>query len=130
MTQYKQQHPNDLCVSEFDAALRGGVEAGSWLRLADVWRKSLSEKQRAAIAYASISRLDSDDAAEVFATAHPHADCPLPTLIAVMSDARWWASLASKNELKAYAVAIFEAMHIEDRIAFIAWATDTGRAAA
>lgn len=130
MTHHTEQTRTDPSVSNFDTALRGGIDADNWLRLAEVWRNSLSKKQRAAIAYASISRLDTDDAAAVFATAHPHAGYPLPTLISAMGDARWWAGLASNSELKAYAVAVYEALPPKDKATFLSWASSVERSAA
>ncbi len=51
---------------------------------------------------------------------------PLPVFMSAMNDARWWASLASPHELRAFALASFEAMHPWVRTDFLA---DGGRAA-
>ncbi|WP_138058735.1 hypothetical protein [Sulfitobacter pontiacus] len=51
--------------------------------------------------------------------AFDHAGYPIPTFLSVMSDARWWASIASRDERKAYALAAFEALAISDQSAFL-----------
>ena len=51
---------------------------------------------------------------------------PLPVFLSAMNEARWWASFASPHELKAFALASFQAMHPLVRANFLAY---VGRAA-
>ena len=46
------------------------------------------------------------------------AGAPLPPFLGGMDEARSWASYASRFELKAYALASFEAMSAKDQAAF------------
>lgn len=102
----------------------------AWMGLAKVLRLRLSDEERAALCFAVTKSLTSDQAGEVMATAYPQANSPLPKLENVMHDARWWAGFATEDELKAYAVAIHEAMSSESQSAFLEWASKDGRAAA
>jgi hypothetical protein len=44
---------------------------------------------------------------------------PFPTFINVMDDAQFWASIAPRSELKAYALASYQALSIDDRLSFL-----------
>ena len=46
------------------------------------------------------------------------AGAPLPPFLGAMDEARFWASYASRSELKAYALASFEALSAKDKAAF------------
>ncbi len=46
---------------------------------------------------------------------------PLPTFLSAMDDARWWASLAAPHELKAFALACYEAMRPAVRNRFLSY---------
>jgi hypothetical protein len=46
------------------------------------------------------------------------AGYPLPAFLGCMDESRWWASCASRSELKAFALASLEAMTAQDRAAF------------
>ncbi|MEM1362861.1 MAG: hypothetical protein AAGF94_14295 [Pseudomonadota bacterium] len=48
-----------------------------------------------------------------------HAGGPSPTFLNPLDDARFWASYASRAELKAYCLASFEVMRSEDQAGFI-----------
>lgn len=102
----------------------------SWKKASDFWRLRLPDEQRAALAWAALKSLEPDQARQVFETAHVGAGYPDPAFMNVMSDARWWASLATSNELKAYCVAAHEAMQPRDQEAFLVWASENMRVAA
>lgn len=80
--------------------------------------RASSPRWRAAVAWAALKELDPEDAAKVAAVFLP-AGAPLPTLINMMEDARWWAGLASRAERKAYCLAAFESMPEADQAAFL-----------
>jgi len=90
-------------------------------------RLKLSE--RASLAFATLTSLDGETAIEVVSAAFEHAGYPLPTFLDPMSEARQWASLATRPERKAYALATYEALSIEDQIAFCDHISDVKLAA-
>lgn len=53
---------------------------------------------------------------------HFRAGQPIPPLMSYMDEARSWASLACRAELKAYAAAICERLTAADLAALIGWA--------
>ncbi|MDQ1848542.1 hypothetical protein Q9299_09615 [Gemmobacter fulvus] len=53
---------------------------------------------------------------------------PIPPLLSAMDEAQAWAEWASPLEVKAYALACFNAMSPEDKAAFLRFVT--GRSAA
>lgn len=79
-------------------------------------RLKLSE--RASLAFATLTSLDAETAYNVVEAALKHAGYPLPTFLDPMTEAREWASLATRAERKAYALAAYEALSVEDQIAF------------
>lgn len=79
-------------------------------------RLKLSE--RASLAFATLASLDAETACDVAHAALKHGGCPLPTFLNPMSEALQWASLATRPERKAYALAAYEALSTEDQIAF------------
>ncbi|WOI55141.1 hypothetical protein [Palleronia sp. LCG004] len=88
----------------------------------------LTRRDRIALAFAALSSLDADDAQATAKALIGSAGSPLPPFLAPMDDARFWASVANRWELKAYALASFEAMRPRDQAAFLAHVQ--GRAAA
>ena len=75
-------------------------------------RLKLSE--RASLAFATLASLDAETACDVAHAALKHGGCPLPTFLNPMSEALQWASLATRPERKAYALAAYEALSTED----------------
>jgi hypothetical protein len=47
---------------------------------------------------------------------------PVPPLMTISDEATWWTSLASTEELKYYAAAIFNALSQDDKAAFMGYA--------
>ena len=111
-------------------ALRLGTGREHWKRVALIFRARLTPQECAALLYASARSLEPGDAAQVFDFACPSAGYPPPTLDNIMHDARWWASFATEDELKAYSVAVYDAMSPEGQAAFLEWASQHGRRAA
>lgn len=105
-------------------------DADGWAGFADVLLLCLTERQRAGLSLAALKALGPERSAQVFATVHPEAGYPLPTLDNTMHDARWWSSFATQGELKAYGVAAFDAMPAQDKAAFLEWASQDERRAA
>lgn len=95
---------------------RGTPEA--WADFSFVAKARLSVFERAAIAVACLRSMPELFAMDTAAAALGCAGDPAPAFMGGMEDARDWASFASPLELKAYALAAFEAMPAKDRAAF------------
>ncbi|MFC3060375.1 hypothetical protein [Paenirhodobacter populi] len=94
----------------------GTPDAWSDFRFVAVAR--MTKAERAMLACSALTSLDADTAAMTAAAAIGATGSPLPAFLGGMDDARSWASWASRNELKAYALAAFEAMTPKDQAAF------------
>jgi len=92
--------------------------ADAWASFSLIAKARLSVVERAALTFALLKSLDLETAGETAAAALKHAGAPLPAFLGGMDDARSWASWASETELKAYALASFEAMPPKAQAAF------------
>jgi hypothetical protein len=90
----------------------------SWLSLPTILQARLAPEQRAGLAYAALRSLSAEQAEQTAAVALRAADAVIPPWCGGMQDARLWASLASRSERKAVALACFEAMSGPDQAAF------------
>lgn len=97
-----------------------GNEA-AWQGFSFVACARLTKAERERLAFASLQTLEPDQAGLIAEKVICHAGYPLPAFLAPMDDARWWASLASRAERKAYALASYEALSSEDQAAFRAY---------
>lgn len=93
-------------------------EPEAWGGFSVLCRARLTVCERAGLALAALRSLPDDCALETAAAALGAMGEPLPPFLAGMEDAHHWASWATENELKAYALASFEAMRPRDRAAF------------
>lgn len=93
-------------------------DAEAWQGFGLVAAVRLNAQERAFMAAVLLATLDLDTVADISATAIGCAGDPLPPFLGGMEDARSWASWASPRELKAYALACFEAMPPKDQAAF------------
>ncbi len=105
----------------------GTVEA--WSTFAFVASARLSPMERGSIAAAALKSMPLDLATMAAAAVIGAAGDPLPAFLGGMDDARHWASMASRSERKAYALAAYEAMTAKDRAAFSRHITGKGVAA-
>lgn len=94
----------------------GGFEA--WSKFSQIAAKLLDEDERIAVAWAVLRSLSADQAIATTAAVLRPAGHPLPAFLGGMQDARFWASMASQAELKAYAAAAYDAMSMRDQNAF------------
>ena len=95
----------------------GGTDA--WAGFSTATKARLTVEERAALAWAALRSLDTPEQSEQVAKAVlSFADYPLPSFLNPMPDARLWASWASAEELKAYALAAHDAMSARDQMAF------------
>lgn len=93
-------------------------EPEAWGGFSTVCRARLTVCERAGMAVAALRSLPDDYALDTAAAAIGSMGDPLPPFLGGMDDARWWASYATRQELKAYALACFEAMTSQDQAAF------------
>lgn len=91
----------------------------AWGGFSTVARANLSLSERAGLAISALGALSYRDALETAAAIFGAAGDPLPPFLGGMDDARQWADWASTSELKAYALAAFEAMPAKDQAAFL-----------
>jgi len=105
-------------TNENPGALAGAT--GAYSKAVSFKTKQYRNRAEAATALChAIAECDPQDACEIMAAALEDLGSPLPVLLSAMDDARWWASFATPNELKAYALACFEAMCPKVRAAFL-----------
>lgn len=93
-------------------------EPEAWAGFSTVCRARLTVCERAGMAVAALRSLPDDYALDTAAAAFGSMGSPLPPFLGGMDDARWWASYANRQELKAYALACFEALDPQDQAAF------------
>jgi hypothetical protein len=93
-----------------------------WHGFSVVAAACMSANERSALAFAALNSLELDQAEATAAASIGAAGAPLPPFLGGMDEARFWASYANRSELKAYALAAFEAMQANDRTAFLSYA--------
>jgi hypothetical protein len=108
-------------TNENPGALAGATGADSFQHF-----KSEEYRNRAKAATAlcyAIADCDPEDACYVMESALVDLSfgSPLPVFLSPMEDALFWSSYATRNELKAYAVACLEAMNPNDQSAFLGY---------
>lgn len=96
--------------------MRGTPEA--WADFSFVAQSRLSILERAGLAIATLRSMPDLFAMDTAAAALAVSGDPTPCFLGGMEDAREWASFATPAELKAYALASFEAMAPRDKAAF------------
>ncbi|MBL3553865.1 hypothetical protein [Rhodovulum sulfidophilum] len=96
--------------------LLGSYDA--WIGFSCLAKSLLTARERASLAYAALRSLEPEQAEMTAATVLRAAGAPMPPFLRGMEEARFWASLANRAELKAFALASFEAMAPQDQAAF------------
>ncbi|WP_238368901.1 hypothetical protein [Heliomarina baculiformis] len=97
-----------LTLGDFDA----------WFAFSAVATVRLSETERAALAFAALKSLSPSKAELAADAAISGAGSPSASFFGGMEDARSWANFASRSELKAHALAAYEALPVTDQMAF------------
>ncbi len=92
--------------------------ADAWSGFSFVASARLSEIERAALAFSALKSLEVPHAEMTAAAAFRGAGTPLPPFLGGMEEARSWAADAGPAELKAVALAAFEALDPRDQAAF------------
>ncbi len=93
-------------------------DISAWKAFAQVASVRLNTTERVSLAYATLNALTPQQAEQVASAALSASGAPLPAFLGGLHDARHWASLATKAELKAYALAAFEALSPREQTAF------------
>ncbi len=90
----------------------------AWFAFSAVATARLSEIEREALALAALNALEPDRAEAIAAMSIGSVGYPLPAFLGDMNEARSWASYATRTELKAYALAAYEALPMSEQMAF------------
>jgi hypothetical protein len=96
-----------------------------WDGLSLVLRARLTRVDRAGLFRAVLASSHPDEVITALSDELPHilVGSPLPVLDVIEDDARWWADLATRPELKAWLAACFVRLSIQDQQQFLASAT-------
>lgn len=88
-------------------------------------RVMLTDDERSELLLALVSSMQPDFAESVVREAFIGAGHPTPCLLDdALSDARFWASMANANELRAYAMACIEIMSADRREKLARWVSE------
>ena len=93
--------------------------ANAWAGFSFVAAVRLSETERAALGFATLNSLDTEQARMTAAASIGEAGDPLPPFLGGMEDAVHWAEWASPAELDAYCLAAFQRMAPARQAAFL-----------
>jgi hypothetical protein len=125
MTERRAKLPWHLFKAEHKAVGRSvcfalGVETtDAWFDLAEIIFARLTLEEKAGLAFAAMRALPSDirwDIVQALGEVELPTGSPLPPFTEdIASDANWWASSASNEELRAYFVAIINYMSDDDK---------------
>lgn len=92
-------------------------EPEAWGGFSTVCRARLTLFERTGLSAAALGSLPAPHAFDVARASLGAAGGPLPAFLGGMDDARFWASIATSEELKAYFLASFDAMSPKDQAA-------------
>ena len=119
--------PRELATEVIARGFNSHTSA-AWSAAVPVLQDSLDCERRMALAITAMAACNPDDLGEIVTAISGGASSPVPPFESVMSEALFWTDLASRDELKAYAVATYLRMQPCDQSAFLAW-TDQRAAA-
>lgn len=107
----KLMHPHHLkLVRMLGYILTLGTQ-DAWFGLVPVLKARLNEHERTCLAFMALKSLDRENAFLTVSNALSYgAGAPLPPLLDLEDEARFWVGMAAKEELDVYAVAIFNDM--------------------
>ncbi|MBR9763859.1 MAG: hypothetical protein GYB53_10125 [Rhodobacteraceae bacterium] len=94
------------------------ADSFAWDSFAKVASLRLAPEERAALAYASLHSLSPYHAELTACAALSPIGEPLPSYLGGMQEARSWSEFAALSELKAYALAAYEALPAREQMAF------------
>lgn len=96
-------------------------DARAWCGLSTVLQVRLSPMERSLLLAAVLNALDLDDALFVLERTLRSrlAGAPAPGLGTITDEARWWAELASQEELRTWLVECFVRLPAREQVAFL-----------
>ncbi len=100
-----------LTLGDFDA----------WAETRFIWGARLKPAEIGAMAYTCLTAIEPETAWDVVETALGTAGRPLPPFMYLSSEAAFWASVAAPDELRAFALASFNAMNVRDQSDFLGY---------
>jgi hypothetical protein len=103
-------------------ALAAHPDPDRWAATGTAFAALLLPHEHGALTWALLRRLPEPQAIAATQAAFPAAGPPLPPWTDPREDAAWWASRASRAELRAYTTHGFRALPPRDRRCFTAWA--------
>lgn len=103
-------------------ALAAHSDADRWVAAGGAFAALLLPHEHGALTWALLRRLPEPTAVAALQAAFPAAGPPLPPLTDPQEDAAFWASRASRAELRAYTTHGFRALPPGDQRRFAAWA--------
>jgi hypothetical protein len=108
-------------VTMVGSALTLETDTDAWRAVTEVLLVRLSPLERANLAVVCLNATDDEEFFEIVETRIPSrsAGAPLPPLLDAEDEARWWASVASPSEVKAWLLACFAQLPIRERRAFL-----------
>ena len=93
-------------------------DTSGWYDFVRLCRANLNKNEQINLATAGLFVLTPDEREIVAAKVLGADGAPLPSFLGGMDDARFWASTATHNDLKAYALAAYEALPVKEQNAF------------
>ena len=93
-------------------------DTDAWYAFHQLAKVRLTDKKRGSLAVAALPSLSPELTETVFEVCTGGADFPLPPLFRQMDEARYWANHANQRELKAYALAAYHALPVQEQNAF------------
>lgn len=114
-------HRHRLVLKCLGDALTLGNDAEATSRLGRILVNGLAPEERAWLLHVALDASEPDDAVPILDDylANLEEGPPLPALDAIEDSARWWASLASVAELRAYVAACFVRLPARDQAEFL-----------
>jgi hypothetical protein len=123
MTLHSDRHRRAL--ETIGHALLLQEEPGIWIGLATVLECRLTPDERALLLVAVAKAAETEDALRILdrLSSDVSVGSPLPVFEDPQADARWWASLASPSELRAWVAACYAHLSPREQQDFVAAAS-------
>jgi hypothetical protein len=112
-------------VTIMGCALTLETDTDAWRAVTEVLLVRLSPVERANLAIVCLDATEDEEFLEIVEAliSVRRAGSPLPPLFDAQDEARWWASVASSSEIKAWLAACFAQLPVRERRAFLDAAT-------
>lgn len=91
----------------------------TWLGAAGVWKIRLTDRERAALAFAALKAQTPEDAAMTAEAVLGLNGSPLPPMISAMDEATFWAAWADPKCVRACVLAGYNSLPEKDQAAFL-----------